>query len=72
LNTNFWIEHQTYRICKYILDLGLLLYLLEINISWRLLQLIVVIINLGATVVFIIQPFVKIGFDFTAYVNQGG
>lgn len=66
---NFWLETLTFRAKNIILDVALLLYLLEVRLSYRTIQVLVVLINMLGSVSSITDPLVSFHDDFSAYVN---
>lgn len=66
---NEWWKATMYFACKRLLDIVLLLYLLEIHLPWPLVLTLAALVNMTATMPWVLQPFTRTGFDFTAYIN---
>ena len=58
--------------CKVILYLGLLAYLLEINMRKEHMQYFAIVLGIVLQVPRLFMPFKGYGVDYTAYVNQAG
>lgn len=53
-----------------ILLFGLLLHILEIQLSWKLLRMIMIVVCILGHVPCICEPFTRVGPDYSAYPNQ--
>lgn len=67
--STMWQKARVYQMSSLLRDLGLFLYLLEIRIPTGVLLLLLSSFDMAAQVPNVMQLFLRVGPDFTAYIN---